>query len=65
MAAIQTQSGFLAAAGVEPLSPIAAGLATEPDLVAATEYKRSLKRQRLPDVPTAAATSEDLANAKV
>eukprot|EP00291_Cryptomonas_curvata_P020683 CAMPEP_0172164132 /NCGR_PEP_ID=MMETSP1050-20130122/7673_1 /TAXON_ID=233186 /ORGANISM="Cryptomonas curvata, Strain CCAP979/52" /LENGTH=188 /DNA_ID=CAMNT_0012834431 /DNA_START=6 /DNA_END=572 /DNA_ORIENTATION=+ len=56
------QSALLAAAGVAPPPPIVVGSATVPNLVTATEYKRSLKRQKLLDVPTA--TSGDLANAK-
>ncbi len=67
MAAIHSpaQSALLAAAGVAPAPPIVVGTATVPDfkLVAATEYKRNLKRQKLQDVPPA--TSGDLANAKV
>jgi hypothetical protein len=65
MAAIQSpaQSALLAAAGVAPPPPIIVGTATVPNLVAATEYKRNLKRQKLQDVPPA--TSGDLANAKV
>jgi hypothetical protein len=49
MAAIQSpaQSALLAAAGGAPPPPIGVGTATVPDLVAATEYKRSLKRQKL------------------
>ena len=61
--AIQSQSAVLTAAGVAPPPLIAVGSATVPDLVAAMEYKRSLKRQKLLDTPTA--TSGDLANAKV
>ena len=47
------QSALLAATGVAPPPLIAVGTATVRDLVAATEYKRSLKRQKLLDVPTA------------
>ena len=65
MAANQSpaQSALLAAAGGAPPPPIVVGSATVPDLVAATEIQRSLKRQKLQDVPTE--TSGDLANAKV
>ena len=64
--ASSAQSVLLAAAVVAllvaPPPPIVVGTATFPDLVAETENKRSLKRQKLQVPP---ATSGDLANAKV
>ncbi len=63
MAGVLPDLFLLAAAGVAPPPPIVVGTAIVPDLVAETENKRNLKRQKLQDVPPA--NSGDLANAKV